>query len=286
MNLKKEKDASGKQSKLQLRVKSAILLIAVLALALSGNFTNFYSFVFIISIAAFYEWDNIFYKKLTFTGLLNMSILPLYSLEFEHFFIRNFLTDNSLPQLILLIPLIPFILNTVIMLFRKEKKSFLYLIGSFYIGSPMLAVLLMFNTTAKNLPYLGILSLLALILLNAVSDTAAYFIGTKFKGPKIAPKISPKKSWSGSIGAMLATGLALASIEIYRGDYQYVPHRMFLGALLSIVSQLGDLFESWIKRRNDVKDASNLIPGHGGVLDRIDSLLFVIILASILMFAM
>lgn len=127
-----------------------------------------------------------------------------------------------------------------------------------------------------------------------VTDTGAYFTGRAIGGPKIAPSISPSKTWAGLFGGMAAAGLlgaVLVGGAVSFGaaqpthDGQGVPWLAVLagfavGAVLAIVAQMGDFFESWLKRRAGVKDSSRLIPGHGGVLDRVDGLLPVAIIVG------
>jgi phosphatidate cytidylyltransferase len=113
---------------------------------------------------------------------------------------------------------------------------------------------------------------LAMVLLFATvwtTDIVGYFAGRAFGGPKLWPAISPKKTWSGAVagalGAMVV-GAALAQFAIAVNAVALA----FVSLLLSALAQLGDLFESWIKRKHGAKDASQLIPGHGGVMDRLD----------------
>lgn len=119
-------------------------------------------------------------------------------------------------------------------------------------------------------------SLLAVVVLFASvwgADIFAYVAGKTIGGPKLAPRISPKKTWSGFIGSLLgALGLSFAVIIFAR--YTAGAGFVLLVLALAVVSQIGDLVESRFKRRFDVKDSSNIIPGHGGVLDRIDGLIF------------
>lgn len=117
----------------------------------------------------------------------------------------------------------------------------------------------------------GLAVVLVLFAVVWATDVMAYFVGRALKGPKLAPAISPGKTWSGAAGGTLfgvAAGAAAAWL-LETGD----PGRVaMLSLLLSVVSQAGDLFESWVKRRHGVKDSSRIIPGHGGVMDRVDGL--------------
>jgi phosphatidate cytidylyltransferase len=116
----------------------------------------------------------------------------------------------------------------------------------------------------------GHIAILFLFVVVWTTDIAAYFVGRALGGPKLAPAISPKKTWSGALGGCAAAiGAAIGFISALGGLGSY--WRVGLLALgLSIVSQIGDLFESFVKRRFDAKDSSGLIPGHGGVMDRLD----------------
>lgn len=99
------------------------------------------------------------------------------------------------------------------------------------------------------------------------TDICAYFAGRYFGGPKLAPAISPSKTWSGLAGGVVGAGLIGPIIASQMG----LPLACYiLGAPLGLLAQGGDLFESWLKRKAGVKDSGNLIPGHGGVLDRLD----------------
>jgi len=102
------------------------------------------------------------------------------------------------------------------------------------------------------------------------TDIGAYFSGKTIGGPKLAPQFSPNKTWAGLVGGVICATLVSAIFAFQTAlPILIVP----LAALFAIVAQLGDLFESWLKRRADVKDSSNLFPGHGGALDRLDGLL-------------
>lgn len=155
--------------------------------------------------------------------------------------------------------------------------------GTAYIGT---AVYLM--TRIDALPLL-------LLLIGTVIciDTFAYFFGRTLGGPRIAPRISPSKTWAGLLGGVVGAILALAIYTFVGGAFgsgaingpaSYFP-LVLAGAALAIVAQSGDFLESWLKRKAGMKDSSNLIPGHGGVFDRIDGLIPVTILVGSVLLA-
>lgn len=125
-------------------------------------------------------------------------------------------------------------------------------------------------------------------------DTFAYFTGRALGGPKIAPAISPSKTWAGLFGAIAGASLWIAGWIYLTARATSGATTMFfdlseagqilgLGVLTAVAAQSGDFFESWLKRKAGVKDSSKLIPGHGGVFDRIDGMVPVIILAGVLL---
>lgn len=113
------------------------------------------------------------------------------------------------------------------------------------------------------------------------ADTFAYFTGKTLGGPKLAPAISPNKTWSGFLGG-LAGAIIIAALLALAFGYATGGRMVALAVFLAFFSQIGDLFESWVKRRFGVKDSSRLIPGHGGLLDRIDGLIFAVFAAFML----
>jgi phosphatidate cytidylyltransferase len=125
----------------------------------------------------------------------------------------------------------------------------------------------------------GFVALMLILLVVWVTDIGGYFAGRGIGGPKLWPRVSPKKTWAGAIGGFAAS-LAVAGGFAAFGLGKTGP-LLLLGAVLSMASQLGDLFESAVKRRFGVKDSSHIIPGHGGLLDRLDGFVAAVVLAAI-----
>ncbi|HEX7883183.1 MAG TPA: phosphatidate cytidylyltransferase [Afipia sp.] len=128
----------------------------------------------------------------------------------------------------------------------------------------------------------GFVALMFVLLIVWVTDIGGYFAGRGIGGPKLWPRVSPKKTWAGAVGGLIL-GLVVAAVFAWFG-FGGMLALLLLGAMLSIVSQLGDLFESAIKRRFDVKDSSHIIPGHGGLLDRLDGFVAAIVFAALIGF--
>lgn len=150
----------------------------------------------------------------------------------------------------------------------------LWLLGGLvYVGLACFTLLLF------SAPFFGKIVTVVLIAGVIGTDVGAYFAGRTIGGPKIAPKISPSKTWSGLVGGMIGAGLLMiAAQNVFHLNYTFVysPFITFLaGAALAVTAQAGDFFESWMKRRAGVKDSGRLIPGHGGLFDRTDGLIAV-----------
>lgn len=156
------------------------------------------------------------------------------------------------------------------------------LAGAVYIGLAAAAMI--------NLPIQAFGAAIGVVVF---TDVFAYFAGRAIGGPKIAPRISPSKTWAGLIGGMIGaaifvTGLAMVHFSIGGftvGDMMAELRTEFaaiigLGAGLAVLAQCGDFFESWLKRKAGVKDSSNLIPGHGGFFDRTDGMIPVALIAG------
>ncbi|MEH2590139.1 phosphatidate cytidylyltransferase [Bradyrhizobium sp. AZCC 1721] len=125
----------------------------------------------------------------------------------------------------------------------------------------------------------GFAALMFVLLIVWVTDSGGYFAGRGIGGPKLWPRVSPKKTWAGAVGGFAAS-LAVAGGFAAFGLGKMGP-LLLLSAALSVVSQLGDLFESAVKRRFGVKDSSHIIPGHGGLMDRLDGFVAAVVVAAL-----
>jgi phosphatidate cytidylyltransferase len=141
-----------------------------------------------------------------------------------------------------------------------------------YLGGFMLAMLGLRLLSAGNAKNEGspVFYLLAVVW---GTDVGAYVAGKLIGGPKLAPRISPGKTWAGLVGGMALAALLGYAVLAVLGSPDMIGG-LNMALILSVISQAGDLFESWFKRRAGVKNSGNLIPGHGGILDRIDGLIF------------
>ena len=158
-----------------------------------------------------------------------------------------------------------------IALAKKTSASLLLTSGFLlYIITALFGLKSALNNSELNLflPQFFASPLVSLLVISSLSDTSAYFVGSIVKGPKIAPSISPNKTLSGSLA-----GLILPVIIISMLYPNSNTKTTFILVSLCLAAELGDLIESWIKRKLNVKDSGSLLPGHGGFLDRFDSLL-------------
>jgi phosphatidate cytidylyltransferase len=147
-------------------------------------------------------------------------------------------------------------------------------IGTLYIAMAVLAALWI-RHDAKA----GLLTFLWLLAVVWATDIFAFFSGRHFGGRKLAPRLSPSKTWSGLFGGVLAAGIVSAVFAVW-GSAEWWWLAVW-GAAIAVVAQIGDLAESAMKRRFGLKDSGQLIPGHGGILDRVDGLLAALLFVAV-----
>ena len=154
-----------------------------------------------------------------------------------------------------------------------KKKNAIFFLGLIVLFTFLLSLLRIYNFEEFNLTFLW------LIVLTWLSDIGGYIFGKLFGGPKLT-QISPNKTWAGVIGSIILSQFAFL-IFFLNSDYKFNITIIFMQLFLSIIGQFGDILMSYIKRKNNKKDTSNFIPGHGGFLDRVDGLIWVIIFGNL-----
>lgn len=154
---------------------------------------------------------------------------------------------------------------------QSATQSFgVTLLGVAWVGGGVGCLLLI-----RDIPDFGFWAVMAVLFTVFAADTGAFFVGRTFGRHRMAPAISPKKSWEGLVGGLVAAvGMAFVILYKDRDEFLTISQSLVLGLVIAIAAVLGDLFESAIKRDLDVKDSGSLLGGHGGVLDRLDSLLW------------
>lgn len=251
------------------RLLSSLLLIPLIAILWFGGswiFALLVGFVALLGIKEFLSLISLPGKQFLFLGFL-----------FTSLFIANAYFDYSYTAPLFIAVLV---LPLVWLLFRFPRREALthwkwMLAGIVYLGLTTGSYVALRNLDqGREWVFLVLFSVFA-------CDTSAFFIGRSFGRHPLAPAISPKKTWEGAIGGFFAAPAAALILYIILDitTLNYF-HVVLIGLLIGVFAQLGDLLESWFKRRVGVKDSGNLIPGHGGILDRIDSL----ILAGIIIY--
>ena len=157
-----------------------------------------------------------------------------------------------------------------------RERGFWAAAGVPYAGAMGLAPIVL-----RSDPEFGFVAIIFLFAVVWMTDIAAYFIGRAVGGPKLAPRLSPNKTWSGAIGGLAGAVLAAALVVKVSGVGAILA-AVLIAIALSIVAQAGDLLESSIKRRFGAKDAGSLIPGHGGLMDRLDGFVAAAVLACLI----
>lgn len=248
---------------LRLRVVSALIMVpASLALALIGSWP-FAVLIALMLVAMAIEWRAL--TRSAFRGRDGTLaagaalILALAALLLG-------LLDHAAAALVVL--LAGAAASGLLGLWIARRPSPWPPLGVLYLGLPALALIWL-----RGLPEIGAGVLIWLLIVVWATDSAAYFAGRSLGGPRLAPVISPSKTWSGLLGGMLGAGLAGMAAAALAGSERLL-QAGGLGAVLAVIAQLGDLAESALKRRAGVKDSGGLIPGHGGILDRVDGLVF------------
>ncbi|MBY5957634.1 phosphatidate cytidylyltransferase [Membranicola marinus] len=221
----------------------------------------------LLLIVAMYEWSRL-QEKLKKNEIILFSGLILFLFLQFGLFLAELAYGPAWNNIAILLGIAFYLFCALA--FRKDVFPRKFIPGSFfYILVPFLFLYIL----GLAIPPTFLLLLFCIIW---TSDTFAYLGGKLFGRTKLIPSISPGKTWEGAISGILAAGIVALVVARYFLDLQQFSIWFSIGILVAIFGILGDLFESKIKRRHNIKDSGTLLPGHGGVLDRMDSLLFAI----------
>lgn len=260
------------------RTLSGILYLAIIIGSLFlGKFA--FGIVFLlICLFALYE----FYGLARASGDFPFTVPSIFAGTFL-FIISFMVSDLWIPPLFLLLmlPLVIFIFTVALFSNRREvfRSTAISLLGILYIAVPLSTINFLAFPPSNNYEYTHRV-LLGILTLVWINDTGAYVVGISLGRHRLMERISPKKSWEGAMGGAVFTFLAAWWMAHLMGLSDR-PDWMVIALIVSIFGVLGDLTESLFKRRAGVKDSGSIIPGHGGILDRIDSILFVMPLSLV-----
>ncbi len=246
-----------------------VSVIAIPAIVLACYFGEYYFFAFVIGIGiiSYYEFW-LFVKNKDINANLIIGIISV-----------GVIITNSYKSFIGYYPLLITILLllTIIELFRDKKSAIINLgtslLGILYFGlfaSALLSIREMYQVDYTQ----GGLLIISIFASIWICDTAAFFGGTALGKHKLFPRVSPNKSWEGAIFGLLFAVIAMVISKAIILDFLSWFDVITIGSIVGIIGQIGDLIESLFKRDAGVKDSSGLIPGHGGIFDRFDSLLY------------
>lgn len=242
-------------SNLQQRVISGLFLAAIVLAATYTGGIAFRLLAVAIGAGIYTEWRAITATtKTSWARIGEFGLIVIFALILA-----------NLPALIIFAAIAATISCCSVLVLIGKAKFWLPL-GIAYSTVPVASMSLLRGDSAS-----GLAAIVFVLSIVWATDIFAYFVGKSVGGAKLAPNISPNKTWSGAIGGAAAgvvAGIAAASMSGPLGN----PILPIACLFISVFSQLGDLFESWLKRRFGIKDSGNLIPGHGGVMDRVDGL--------------
>tara|TARA_R110000824_G_scaffold12043_3_gene52975 strand:- start:6084 stop:6887 length:804 start_codon:yes stop_codon:yes gene_type:complete len=253
--------APGKANELQTRIIVGFLLIA--AALLAGYFGDMFLWLLavLMALGIMSEWAGL-------TGRRENRLLAMYALSVPLAIMSPWAAGPSFLALGLILGAAMF----VAVFDRSTKLA----AGVVYAGLPALAIL--YLREIDN----GILIMLWTLALVWATDIGAYFSGRAIGGPKLAPQYSPNKTWAGLIGGVALTAVLSFVLHFYWGLPFYL---VLLSIPLAVLAQMGDLFESQLKRKAGAKDSGTIFPGHGGVMDRLDGLIPVAPVVALIMLA-
>ena len=258
--------APSKWGDLMVRTASAAVLIPIIIAAIWFGGVCYLVFIGLLSCLIAHEWSTIVHPGNQIQYALHLAAAACGTV----------LTTRYGAEISVSAILAITLISGMLVRFGDNPSSKWSYFGICYVGFPAIAFALL-----RQDPNYGFAAILWIFLIVWSADILAYFAGRIIGGPKLAPRISPKKTWAGLAGAIV--GSALASLVF--SHFMNLGGGLILALLagvLAIVEQGGDLFESSLKRFYGVKDSGRLIPGHGGVIDRVDGLIVVAVVAVLI----
>jgi len=248
---------------------AAIMLIIFLSsmFLFSGKFFSFV--IYIVSLLALYEWSKLLHFKSHEKNIfLAISLFFIYLID-------NHLSYDDARSILIGASIFWICIAPLFLIYKIHLKNFF--LSSLIGWMLVIPLIISLNYLIQLSPWAVLLVLTTIWL----ADSGAYFFGKQFGKRKLAPSISPGKTWEGFIGALFVVSLFSITLTYFGFVNSYASILFF--NLILLLSVEGDLFESYIKRMAKVKDSGDLIPGHGGVLDRIDSLCSSLPLATLIL---
>jgi phosphatidate cytidylyltransferase len=261
----------------QRTVSGILYLIIIIGSLFLGGFAFGAVFLLmgLLALVEYYSMNGLTGFSLnTIHGLFAGTVIYILA-----FLIASQVIELRYLSLIVLIPVLLFILTLYLQRPGFTKNLPLILLGVCYIFIPLALMQYLAFPLGNGHLYTHRI-VLGILILVWINDTGAYITGITLGRHKLIPRISPKKSWEGLIGGTLLTFLPALWMNRFMGMLS-LPDWMVLAAIVSVFGVYGDLAESLMKRIAGIKDSGNLIPGHGGVLDRMDSILFVMPVSAV-----
>ena len=254
------------------RVITATLLLGLLGLALYLGHAWLSGLAFVFASLALWEFYALFWpgRKLLSLKILGIMLCGLLiaagwaGASPEFFVWQNMALPAALVLSCMIVSVMFLIRFSVDEVSTHLADNALVLFGLLYVVMPLLLAL-----------QLDTVQLALLFAVTMASDTGAYFVGNFLGKHKVWPKVSPKKSVEGCVGGIIATMLVCVVFEVCVGS-NAIGTAVVVGGILAVAAMMGDFFESALKRVQGIKDSGSILPGHGGVLDRLDSFLFVV----------
>ena len=249
---------SGISKNLKARILSTICILPISILAIWNGSWVFESFIVLLGLFLMHEWNRLI-------GLSSINAISFVASALVGVSVALIWSPN--PELGAFCLLGAIFFNLILGI-KDARNNLLAFLGPIYIFLPCACIIWI-----REYPLVGLELTLWLLIVVSTTDIAAYFFGKMIGGPRLAPRISPGKTWSGLFGGVICASLAGTLFGAVWFDFLFIDSAWEWGGfaiLIAGTAQIGDLGESWLKRKMSVKDSGTVIPGHGGLLDRLD----------------